>query len=125
MSKKIKPISVSVTQNSSLTQLPQRKFERRRRRAIPDPEPTARYPLRIERLPDVLQGWDEQHYWLIHQESGLRVPGSFSLAEARYIREISKHWDWSIDGNRQVACALQLMELGEALCSRSAKGGVR
>jgi hypothetical protein len=85
--------------------------------------PQPKHPLRIERLPDTLQWWDEERYWLIHEASGLRVPGAWSLAEARLIQDLSKHWNWSVDDrDRKVACGLQLLALAEAVC-RSAKGG--
>lgn len=84
-------------------------------------DPPQKYPLQIERLPDALQWWDEVRYWLIHQESRLRVPGSFTKKEAQHIREISKDWNWSVGGDRRVACGIQLMALAESLCKRGGK----
>lgn len=86
--------------------------------------PQLEHSLKIERLPDTLQWWDEERYWLIHEASGLRVPGSWTADEAELIQDLSKGWDWSIDGReRKVACGFQLLALAEAVCKRSAKGG--
>jgi hypothetical protein len=105
-----------------------RKFDREN----PPQESTAlfaaridRLPLHIEKLPEPLQWWHEPRYWLIHAESGLRVPGSWSEQEAQEILDLSKDWNWSIDDNRRVACGLQLMALAEAVCKRSGKGGAK
>jgi hypothetical protein len=88
--------------------------------------PQPEHPLRIECLPDVLQWWDEERYWLVHEASGLRVPGSWSLAEAELIQDLSKHWDWSVDDcDHKVACGIQLLSLTEAVCSRSAAKGAK
>jgi hypothetical protein len=88
------------------------------------PQPTQDYPLTIEVLPDALQWWDETRYLLIHKDSGLRVPGSFNEKEALHIREITKHWDWSVDSrDRKVACGLNLLALAEIVCSRSSQQG--
>ncbi len=80
-------------------------------------------PLHIEKLPEALQWWDEERFWLVHTESGLRVPGSWSAAEAQEILDLSKNWNWSLDGNRRVPCALQLMALAESICKRSSQKG--
>jgi len=57
---------------------------------------------------------------LIHKDSGLRVPGSFSEREARKIQEVSKDWDWSVDTrDRKVACGLNLLALAEGICQQS------
>jgi|GEM_PF-5032796 len=78
----------------------------------------AEYPLRIELLPPALQWWDEPRYWLIHEASSLRVPGSFSKSEAQKIQEVSKSWDWRVDTRDQkVACGLNLLALAEIVCS--------
>ena len=84
--------------------------------------PEGEFPLSIERLPDALQWWDEPRYWVVHKVSQLRVPGSFSLNEARKIQEITKNWNWSIDSrDRKVSCGLNLLALAEGICSK--KGG--
>ncbi len=90
------------------------------------PQPRREYPLTIEMLPDSLQWWDEIRYWLVHKESGLRVPGSFSKSEAQKIQEVSKDWDWTVDTrDRKVACGLNLLTLAEIVCSRlSQQGGM-
>jgi hypothetical protein len=84
--------------------------------------PEREYPLSIERLPDALQWWSEARYWVIHKVSNLRVPGSFSLTEAKKIQEITKNWNWSVDTrDRKVSCGLNLLALAEGICSK--KGG--
>jgi hypothetical protein len=86
--------------------------------------PEGEYPLTIERLPDALQWWSQTRYWIIHKDSTLRVPGSFSLDEARKIQKITQHWDWSIDSrDRKVACGLNLLALAEGICSQSSQQG--
>jgi glutathionylspermidine synthase len=88
------------------------------------PQPTCEYPLTIEVLPDALQWWDETRYLLIHKDSGLRVPGSFSEKEARKIQEVGKNWDWTVDTrDRKVACGLNLLALAEIVCSQSSQEG--
>jgi hypothetical protein len=118
--------SVILIQNVAPRQLPQRKFPPSLKRAVAIYEPPDRYPLKIEPLPPALQWWDEKRYWLIHEVSELRIPGSFTITEAQYIREISKRWDWRVDTrDRKVKCGFQLLALDEALCKRPAKGGAR
>ena len=81
------------------------------------PQSTQNYPLTIEALPDALQWWNEVHYWLIHKDSGLRVPGNFTEKEALKIQEASKCWDWTVDTRDQkVACGLNLLALAEIVC---------
>jgi hypothetical protein len=88
------------------------------------PQPDQDYPLTIEVLPDALQWWDETRYWLIHEASSLRVPGSFSLAEAQKIQKTTQHWDWSVDTrDSKVACGLNLLALAKIICSQSRKKG--
>lgn len=53
-------------------------------------------PLRIEPVPVNLTVGIEQRFWLIHQESGLWVPGQFSRVEAEYIFKTTAEWDWEI-----------------------------
>jgi hypothetical protein len=77
------------------------------------------YPLKLELLPAALQWWDEPRYWLIHDASGLRVPGSWSLREAGELQDLSKNWNWNLDKERRVDCGLQLMALAEAICKKS------
>ena len=90
-------------------------------------KPETAYPLKIEPLPPAFQWWEEEHFWLIHIQSGLRVPGTWSLDEAELIQDLSQQWDWLVDKERRVASGLQLMALAEAVCKRSShhKGGER
>jgi hypothetical protein len=88
------------------------------------PEP--KNPLHTEPLPPRLQWWDKERFWLIHSASGLQVPGTWTADEAELILDLSRNWNWSIDGDRRVACGLQLIALAEAVCTRSSqiqKGG--
>ncbi len=80
------------------------------------------YPLTIEALPEALQWWTEVRYWLIHKDSGLRLPGSFNEKEARKIQEVSKSWDWRVDTrDRKVACGLNLLALAEIVVCQGGK----
>ncbi len=82
------------------------------------------HPLHIESLPVALQWWEEERFWLVHTESGLRVPGTWKKAETALMQDLSKNWDWSVDSDRRVTCGVQLMALAEGICKRSAiKGG--
>jgi len=86
------------------------------------PQATQNYPLTIEALPDALQWWNEVRYWLIHKDSGLRVPGNFSEKEARRIQDVSKDWDWTVDTrNQKVACGLNLLALAEIVVCQGGK----
>jgi hypothetical protein len=77
------------------------------------------YPLKLELLPDNLQWWNEPRYWLIHEASNLRVPGSWSLKEAKELQDLSKNFNWNLDKERRVDCGLQLIALAEAICKKS------
>jgi hypothetical protein len=120
----IKNISVTiVTRESQAKQSrkarsPQKSPNRQLNLFNPPQQRSDDYPLKLELLPDKLQWWDEKRYWLIHEASNLRVPGSFSESEAQKIQEISKSWDWNVDTrDRKVACGLNLLALAEIVCS--------
>ncbi len=75
--------------------------------------------LRIEPVPEALQWHPEPRYWLVHQESGLRVPGTWSLEEAQIILYLSEGWDWVVDPPSRIpACQGQILALCEAVCDR-------
>jgi hypothetical protein len=84
-----------------------------------EPQPIHEYPLKIEPIPEALQGWySEPRYWLIHW-SGLRVPGTWNFKEAQVIQDLSKGWNWSIDPPSRIpACQSQILALCEAVCQR-------
>jgi hypothetical protein len=86
------------------------------------PKGETEYPLKIESLPSALQWWDDEQFWLVHAESGLRVPGTWTKAEAELMQDLSKNWNWSVDSDRRVTCGVQLMALAESICKRSAGG---
>lgn len=124
-------ISVTIVAQSKPSKQP-RLSERRSPQKSPhrqlplfdSPQPVQNYPLAIERLPEQLQWWDEIRYWLIHKESGLRVPGSFNDKEARKIQEVTRDWDWTIDTrDRKVTCGLNLLALAEGICQQSGQKG--
>jgi hypothetical protein len=129
----IKNISVDiVTRESQANQSrkarsPQKSPHRQLNLFNPPQQRSDDYPLKLELLPDNLQWWNETRYWLIHKDSGLRVPGSWSLEEAEELQDLSKNWNWNLDKERRVDCGLQLMALGESICKRSSlrkSGGV-
>jgi len=73
--------------------------------------------LRIEVVPvDVTVGYSEK-FCLIHQESGLRVPGQFTSCEAKEILKMTALWDWQVDlKTREPACRHYLVSLLEGIC---------
>lgn len=76
-------------------------------------------PLQIEPVPDNLTVGEEPRFWLIHQESGLRVPGQFSQTEAEYILKTTEHWDWEIIDSRPRTpnCSYRLLCLLNRVCT--------
>ena len=74
--------------------------------------------LRIEAVPsDIAVGISEK-FWLIHQNSQLRVPGQFSGHEAEYILQVTSGWDWTVDlKTREPACRSQLLNLLNHVCT--------
>jgi hypothetical protein len=75
------------------------------------------YPLTLELIAPKQRISPELAYHLIHLETGLLVPGSFTQTEAKLIRHISLHWDWRVDKQNKPACAAQLLHLLEELCN--------
>ncbi len=73
--------------------------------------------LRIEAVPvDVTVGYSEKFY-LIHQESGLRVPGQFSRCEAEEILRVTAPWAWQVDlKTHEPACRHSLLCLLKDIC---------
>ncbi len=129
MSKNISTAIVARKSQAKPSRKEGRSLQKSPRRQLPlfnPPQLTRDYPLTVEVLPDNLQWWHETRYWLIHKESDLRVPGSFSESEAQKIQEITKDWDWTVDTrDRKVACGLNLLTLAEIVCSRlSQQGGM-
>lgn len=75
-------------------------------------------PLQIEPVPDNLTVGEEPRFWLIHQESGLRVPGQFSQTEAEYILKATAEWDWEIRHRpRTPKCSNRLLSLLKTVCT--------
>jgi hypothetical protein len=119
---KSKVISTTLLQNTIVVKsftIPEVEYKQLKLWESPQSKSEAEHPLYIEPLPPALQWWDEERFWLIHSETGLRVPGSWSADEAELILDLSKSWDWSIDDNRRVACGIQLIALVESVCKRS------
>lgn len=80
-----------------------------------NPQPSTH--LRIEPVCEALQWYREPRYWLTHEESGLRVPGTWSFEEAQIILHLSSGWDWTIDPPSRIpACQGQILALCEGLC---------
>lgn len=97
--------------------------------ATPTPTPTVTVavtasPLSIELLPEKLQWWDEERYWLIHRDTGLRVPGSWSIQEALEIQKLSRDWDWTVDPKSRIPnCQHEILNLCVRICDRKTTQG--
>lgn len=77
------------------------------------------YPLSIELLPQQLQWWDEPRYWLIHEVTGLRMSGSWSISESLEIQEFSRYWDWTVDPKSRIPnCQHEILNLCVQVCDR-------
>ena len=73
--------------------------------------------IRIEGVPAELTVGEELRFWLIHQESGLRVPGQFSRVEAEFILKATSEWDWEIRHRpRTPCCGNRLLNLLKTVC---------
>jgi hypothetical protein len=74
--------------------------------------------LRIELVPVNVAVGIGQRFWLIHQQSGLQVPGQLSQTEAEYILKTTEHWDWGIEYRpRTPNCNKRLLSLLTAVCT--------
>jgi hypothetical protein len=81
--------------------------------------------LYIETVPVNLTLGVEQRFWLVHQPTGLRVPGQFSRREAEYIFSATEKWDWEIDlKTREPACCYRFLWLLESICKPKKALGV-
>ncbi len=79
------------------------------------------YPLSIQPIPADGRILPELECRLIHQETGLRVPGQFTEAEAKLIQTVTQNWDWQTDKNNLPACAARLLQYLEQLCERTSE----
>jgi hypothetical protein len=69
-------------------------------------------------VPAVLTVGIEPRFWLIHQASGLRVPGQFSQSEAEFILKTTERWDWEIRHRpRTPDCSHHLLNLLNRVCT--------
>lgn len=85
-------------------------------RGIRDRALDSKYPLSIQPMPEPLQWWSEFRYWLIHDETGLRLPGSWTINEALHVQEVSRFWDWRVEPKSRIPrCQEKIL----ALCERS------
>jgi hypothetical protein len=75
------------------------------------------FPLQIQLIPESERISPELGYRLIHQETGLQVPGPFAAAEAQLIQKVTQYWDWRVDKNNKLACAARLLQFLEQLCT--------
>lgn len=81
--------------------------------------------IRIELIPIHLTVGTDERFWIIHQESGLQVPGQFSRCEAEYILAATKEWNWAVDlKTREPACRLKPLRLLERICFHQVAQGV-
>ena len=82
-------------------------------------------PLQIEPVPVNVTVGVEQRFWLIHQASGLRVPGQFSQSEAEFILKTTERWDWEIEYRpRTPNCSYRLLCLVNRVCTPQKALGV-
>jgi hypothetical protein len=83
------------------------------------------YPLQIQSIPESERISPEFNCRLIHQATGLQVPGQFTAEEATLIQKVTQNWDWRIEKDNKPACAAQLLQFLEQLCAPSPgdKGG--
>ncbi len=78
--------------------------------------------LHIEPVPACLTIGSDERFWIIHQESGLQIPGQFSRHEAEYILEATEGWNWAVDSKtREPAYRWRLLFLLEYICLSQAK----
>lgn len=71
----------------------------------------------IQPIPAILTVGFEQRFWLVHQPSGLKLPGQFSYQEAEGILELTLLWDWEVDPKtRKPACHHYLLCLLKDIC---------
>ncbi|MGH2413573.1 MAG: hypothetical protein ACRDEA_07765, partial [Microcystaceae cyanobacterium] len=79
------------------------------------------YPLFIQPIPPSDRLLPELECRLVHQETGLQVPGQFTQAEARLIQAVTQKWDWRVDKHNKPACAGRLLWYLEQLCDSTSK----
>lgn len=74
--------------------------------------------LRLEVVPANVTVGSCERFYLVHQESGLRVPWQFSRCEAEEILKVTALWDWTVDPRtREPACRYRLLWLLEGICN--------
>lgn len=75
--------------------------------------------LRIEATSANVTVGNSERFCLIHQESGLRIPGQFSYYEAQEVLVVSEKWDWELlDFNpRTPRCSYRLLCLLNRVCT--------
>lgn len=73
--------------------------------------------LRIEAIPANVTVGSSERFCLIHQGSGLRIPGEFTRCEAEQILKVTHDWDWEVDPiTREPGCRYRLLWLLESIC---------
>jgi hypothetical protein len=128
----VKAQNIVKTRKSILAPLPSSKQDRTKR--SPQPEvrqlnllallenPQKEPALRIEAVPAELIINSDRPFCIIHQKSGLQIPGQFSRQEAEQILEETKGWNWAVDPiTREPAYKWRLLSLLEYICSGKAK----
>jgi hypothetical protein len=81
--------------------------------------------LKIELVPPQLSVDTAERFIVIHQESGLSIPGQFTKSEAEAILSATENWDWSLGKDRIPVCSHYLLALLEEICSPKKAVGVK
>lgn len=73
--------------------------------------------LRIQAIPAEVAIDSSERFLLIHQQSGLRIPGEFTRCEAEQILKVTHDWDWEVNPvTRKPGCRHRLLWLLESIC---------
>ncbi len=75
------------------------------------------FTIQMQLIPESERISPELAYRLIHQGTGLQVPGQFTAAEVQLIEKVTQDWDWRVDKNNSPACAARLLQFLELLCA--------
>jgi hypothetical protein len=114
----ILPLLAPTTQQFPETQSPQ--LEAHQLNLLTLQELPLEPELFIEPIPVNLAVGTEPVFCLVHQPTGLRVPGQFSAQEAEYILRVTEGWDWTVDlKTREPACRHRFLWLLEGICKES------
>lgn len=90
-------------------------FARSAETRLPFPD-ISHQPLTIQPIPPDERLLPKLECRLTNPDTGLRVPGQFTQAEATLIQTVTRNWDWQVDKNNKPACAARLLAYLEQLC---------